>query len=526
TAAINRSGKRRGATCGYLETWHYDLEEFLELRKNTGDERRRTPDMNIANWIPDLFMKRVQDDGEWTLFSPDEVPDLHHIYGKAFETRYKQYETLAHEGKILLSKTMKARDLWRKMLTMLFETGHPWITFKDPCNIRSPQDHCGVIHSSNLCTEITLNTSFEETAVCNLGSINLARHINHGKLDKVLLEKTVSTAMRMLDNVIDLNFYPTPEAKTSNIKHRPVGLGIMGFQDALFMLGIPFDSQACVEFGDESMEIISYYAIQASSQLAKEKGTYESYKGSKWDRNILPQDTIQLLEEERGIEIPINKEGKLDWQPVREHIKQYGMRNSNCLALAPTATISNIIGVYPTIEPAYKNIYVKSNQAGDFTVVNKYLLEELRRRGLWDYEMLGKLKYNDGDLKKIPELPQDIKDLYKETFDIDPIWMIKVAAHRGKWLDQSQSFNIFYRGTSGKDINNIYLYAWQMGLKTTYYLRTLAISQVEKSTINIAEHGVTHKRDVITAVPLPTTEQLEVITPGSSQEPAICESCQ
>ena len=470
-------------------------------------------------------MKRVFNKEEWTLFSPEETPDLHHLYGKAFEERYKHYEKIAHEGKIFLTKTMKARDLWRKMLTMLFETGHPWITWKDPCNIRSPQDHCGVVHSSNLCTEITLNTSFEETAVCNLGSINLPRHISNGKLDKVLLEKTVNTALRMLDNVIDLNFYPTKEAQTSNFRHRPIGLGIMGFQDALFMLGIKFDSQECVEFADQSMEIIAYYAIMASSQLAKERGTYETYKGSKWDLGILPQDTIKLLEEERGMEIPITKEGKLDWTPVREHIKNYGMRNSNCLALAPTATISNIIGVYPTIEPAYKNIYVKSNQAGDFTVVNKYLLEELRKRGLWDYEMLGKLKYADGNLNKITELPADVKELYKETFDIDPVWMIKVAAHRGKWLDQSQSFNIFYRGISGKDINNIYLYAWQMGLKTTYYLRTLAISQVEKSTLNTADYGVTHKREAATTT-LPAKETLEVIVPGSSQEPQICESCQ
>ncbi|MDO8555978.1 MAG: ribonucleoside-diphosphate reductase subunit alpha, partial [Nanoarchaeota archaeon] len=456
TAAINRSGKRRGATCAYLETWHYDIEEFLELRKNTGDERRRTPDMNTANWIPDLFMKRVTDDGEWTLFSPDETNDLHHLYGQAFEKRYKEYEAFAREGRMKLAKTMKARELWRKMLTMLFETGHPWMTFKDPCNIRSPQDHIGVVHSSNLCTEITLNTSKEETAVCNLGSINLAKHVMHGRLDKQLIEKTVNTAMRMLDNVIDLNFYQTIEGKTSNLRHRPVGLGIMGFQDALFLLGINYDSQACVEFSDESMELISYYAILASSRLAQERGAYTSYPGSKWDRGIFPVDTITLLEQERGINIDVDRTERLDWKSVREHVKQYGMRNSNCMALAPTATIANIAGACPTTEPIYKNIYVKSNQEGDFTVVNKYLVDELRRRHLWDHEMLGKIKYYDGVLSKIPEIPQDIKDVYKEVFEIEPVWIIKAAAYRGKWIDQSQSVNIFYKGASGRDIANLY----------------------------------------------------------------------
>ena len=530
TAAINRSGKRRGATCAYLETWHYDIEEFLELRKNTGDERRRTPDMNTANWIPDLFIKRVQDDGEWTLFSSNETPDLHHLYGRAFEERYKQYEALSREGKMHLFKTLKARDLWRKMLTMLFETGHPWMTFKDPSNIRSPQDHVGVVHCSNLCTEITLNTSQEETAVCNLGSINLAKYIIHGKLDKILLERTVTTALRMLDNVIDINFYPTIEAKTSNLKHRPVGLGIMGFQDALYMLGIKFNSQECVEFADESMELISYYAIFASSKLAEERGTYPTYTGSKWDRGIFPQDTLDLLEKERGIPIPVSRNGKLDWTPIREHVQKHGMRNSNCLALAPTATIANIAGVFPTIEPIYKNIYVKSNQSGDFTVVNKYLIEELKRRHLWDHEMLGKLKYFDGNISKIPEIPQDVKDSYKEAFDIDPVWMIKAAAHRGKWIDQSQSLNIFYKGVSGRDISNLYIYAWTLGLKTTYYLRTLAVSQVEKSTVNTAQYGVTHKRTELSALAPQAIQEnpLEVIPAlrTESGEQQICESCQ
>lgn len=496
TVAINRSGKRRGATCAYLETWHYDIEDFLELRKNTGDERRRTHDMNTSNWIPDLFMKRVQDDGEWTLFSPDETPDLHHIYGTTFEARYAEYEHMAKEGKIALSKTMKARDLWKKMVTMLFETGHPWITFKDPSNIRSPQDHAGVVHGSNLCTEITLNTSKDETAVCNLGSVNLARHVRNGKLDEEQIKKTVTTAMRMLDNVIDINFYPTPEAKYANVKHRPVGLGVMGFVDALFLLDIQFDSEGCVAFADESMELISYFAILASSQLAKERGRYESYKGSKWDRGIFPVDTMALLEKERGMRIDVSREGRLDWTPVRDHIKEFGMRNSNCLAIAPTATISNIAGVFPSIEPIYKNIYVKSNQGGEYIMVNSYLVEDLKKLKLWDHEMLGKLKYNDGSLSAIKEVPEYLKNKYKETFEIDPVWLVRAAAYRGKWIDQSQSLNIFFKGTSGKDISNIYMYAWTMGLKTTYYLRTLAMSQVEKSTVSTAEHGVTHKRSV------------------------------
>jgi ribonucleoside-diphosphate reductase alpha chain len=494
TVAINRSGRRRGAACVYLETWHYDIESFLELRKNTGDDRRRTHDMNTSNWIPDLFMKRVRENGDWTLFSSDDVPDLHETYGKKFEQAYTGYEKKAKEGKIRLFKTIKARDLWKKMINMLFETGHPWITFKDPSNIRSPQDHVGVVHNSNLCTEITLNTSQEETAVCNLGSVNLTRHVINGRFDEALVGDTVTTAMRMLDNVIDINFYPTKEAEISNKRHRPVGLGVMGLQDALYLLNINFDSDAGVDFSDYTQEVVSYYAIQASAHIAGEKGRYPSYSGSKWDRGILPQDTLDLLEKERGEKIDVPRAGRLDWTPVREAVKKYGMRNSNCLAIAPTATIANIAGSFPSIEPIYKNIYVKANQAGDFTVVNPYLVEELKQAGLWDYEMLGKIKYNDGSIQAIQEIPQPIRDKYKEVFEINPQWMMKAAAHRGKWIDQSQSLNIFYKGTSGRDLSDYYQYAWSLGLKTTYYLRTLAISQVEKSTVSTGEFGSTHVR--------------------------------
>ncbi len=494
TAAINRSGRRRGATCAYLETWHYDIEDFLELRKNTGDERRRTHDMDTANWIPDLFMKRVRADKEWTLFSPDDVPDLHHIYGKKFEEQYENYERLAEEGKIRLHRKVKARDLWKKMLGMLFETGHPWITWKDPCNVRSPQDHVGVIHSSNLCTEITLNTSEEETAVCNLGSINIGRHVHDGRLDLAMLKESATLAMRMLDNVIDVNFYPTVEAQRSNFRHRPVGLGIMGFQDALYGLNINFASEACVKFADESMEAVSYYAILASTELAKERGTYASYEGSKWDRGILPLDTIDLLEQERGERIDVSRSSTLDWSVVRSAIKKHGMRNSNCLAIAPTATISNISGCTPSIEPIYKNLYVKANQFGDFIVINGALVDDLKALNLWDESMLKKIKYYDGNIAEIEDVPTNLREKYKETFDIEPQWLIRAAAARGKWMDQSQALNIFYKGSSGKEINDIYLYAWEMGVKTTYYLRTLAASQVEKSTVSTAEFGSTHKR--------------------------------
>ena len=494
TAAINRSGRRRGATCAYLETWHLDIEDFIELRKNTGDERRRTHDMDTANWIPDVFMKRVKEDGRWTLFSPDETPDLHHIYGRAFEERYVAYEKAADEGKMRQFRVLKARDLWKKMLTMLFETGHPWLTWKDACNVRSPQDHIGVVHSSNLCTEITLNTSADETAVCNLGSVNLSRHIKNGSLDLEMLKDTVTTAMRMLDNVIDVNFYPTVEARHSNMKHRPVGLGIMGFQDALYQLDVDFASEACVQFADRSMEAISYYAILASSELAHERGTYASYRGSKWDRGIFPLDTIDLLEQERGVKIPTDRSTSMDWTVVRQTVKKYGMRNSNCMAIAPTATISNINGSVPSIEPIYKNLYVKANQFGDFVVINTFLVEDLKKRNLWNDSIMKKIKYFDGNIAQVEEIPADLRAKYKETFDIDPRWLIRAAAARGKWIDQSQSLNIFFSGSSGKEISDIYLYAWEQGIKTTYYLRTLAASQVEKSTVQIGESGSTHKR--------------------------------
>ncbi len=543
TAAINRSGKRRGATCAYLETWHWDIEDFLELRKNTGDERRRTHDMNTANWIPDLFMMRVKEDAMWSLFSPNETPDLHDTYGKEFKRRYEAYEEKGKAGELQLFRQVKAKDIWKKMLSMLFETGHPWITFKDPCNLRSPQDHVGVVHSSNLCTEITLNTSADETAVCNLGSLNLERFISGGTFDEEKIKESTAIAMRMLDNVINLNFYPTEEARFSNMKHRPVGLGVRGYQDALFMLGINFDSDEAVDFADRSMEIISYYAILGSSRLAKERGTYKSYRGSKWDRGIFPIDTIALVEESRDLSIDVPRTERMDWSVVRDHVATYGMRNSNCLAVAPSATTANISGSNPTIEPIYKNIYVKANQAGDFTIVNSYLVAELKQRNLWDEEMLGKLKYYDGNLSQIAEVPQDIKNKYKEAFDIHPMWLIKAAAYRGKWIDQSQSLNIFYSGKSGKEISDMYVYAWEMGLKTTYYMRTMAASQVEKSTVEISKYGETHKREggnsappvaktpeqipaMPTAVPMASTRV--VLSPAVPQcriDDPECESC-
>jgi ribonucleoside-diphosphate reductase alpha chain len=495
TVAINRSGRRRGATCVYIENWHYDVDEFLELRKNTGDDRRRTHDMDTALWISDLFMKRAQSDADWTLFSPDEVPKLTESYGDVFEKHYERYEALVKEGKIKISKTIKARELWRKMVTMLYETGHPWITFKDPSNVRSPQDHVGIVHNSNLCTEITLNNSLDETAVCNLGSLNYQRLMLNGKFDVDLVAATTRTAMRMLDNVIDVNFYPTVEAERSNMRHRPVGLGLMGFHDALYMMDINFDSDEAVAFADESMELISYHAILSSSEIAREKGSYSSYKGSKWDRGIFPVDTMSLLENARGVEIPVSKSAKLDWTQVRASVKQYGMRNSNCMAMAPTATISNIVGSIPCIEPIYKNIYVKSNMNGEFIIVNPYLVNDLKALNLWDFEMIGLLKYNDGSVKDIPSIPAHLKDKYKEVFQIDPSWLIKSAAHRGKWVDMSQSLNIYFAGTSGRELASIYEYAWSMGLKTTYYLRSLGASQVEKSTVNASEFGSTHKRD-------------------------------
>lgn len=514
-AAINRSGKRRGAGCMYLETWHLDIEDFLELRKNTGDERRRTHDINTANWIPDLFMKRVRDNGQWTLFSPHDVPDLHEIYGKKFDEQYVKYERMADSGEIKMFKRINAADLWKKMLAMLFETGHPWVTFKDPCNIRSPQDHAGVVHSSNLCTEITLNTAPNETAVCNLGSLNFAKFVVNGKFDEELVGRVTRTAMRMLDNVIDINFYPTEDARRGNMRHRPVGLGVRGYHDALYTLGINFDSEEAVAFADYSMEVVSYYAILASSELAKERGTYSTYKGSKWDRNIFPQDTIDLLEAERGEMIEVSRDSKLDWTPVREHVKQYGMRNSNTMAIAPTASTANLVGCIPCVEPIYKNIYVKSNKEGEFVVVNKYLVEDLKKRNLWSREMLNKIKYYDGSVQEIIDMPLELKAKYKEVFEIEPYWLIKAAAVRGKWIDQSQSLNIFFRGTSGRDLSASYFQAWKMGLKTTYYLRTLGASQVEKSTVSTGSFGATHTRKsgdekIVSQVPIstPSPEQL------------------
>jgi ribonucleoside-diphosphate reductase alpha chain len=496
TVAINRSGKRRGATCAYLETWHLDIEDFLDLRRNTGDDRRRTHDMNTANWIPDLFMKRVVEEKEWTLFSPEEVPNLHESYGSKFEEVYTNYENQIESGKIKKFKKIHAPDLWKKMLTRIFETGHPWITFKDPCNIRSPQDHVGVVHSSNLCTEITLNTSPEETAVCNLGSINLEKHITlDGKLDRELLQKTVKTAIRMLDNVIDLNFYPTIEARNSNLKHRPIGLGIMGLQDVFFKLNLPFESPKALNFSDQLLEFISYNAILTSSELAKERGSYESFNGSKWDRGIFPLDTLSLLEKERKENIEINKIASLKWEEVRAKVKKYGMRNSNTMAIAPTATISNIAGCFPCIEPIYKNIYVKSNISGEFTVVNSYLVSDLKKLNLWSKDMLDKIKYSDGNLDKIDEIPEQLKNKYKEAFSIDPFMLLKHSAVRGKWIDQSQSTNIFMQGGSGKLLSEIYITAWKLGLKTTYYLRTLAASQIEKSTLDAGQFGYTQKRE-------------------------------
>ncbi len=520
TVAINRSGRRRGATCAYLETWHCDIEDFLELRKNTGDERRRTHDMNTASWIPDLFMKRVAADGPWTLLSPDEASDLHHLYGKDFERRYLQYEKMAQEGQLRIHKTIRAKDLWKKMIMMLFETGHPWMTWKDPSNIRSPQDHVGVVHSSNLCTEITLNTSAEETAVCNLGSVNLARHIKDKKLDVDLLQDTVTAAMRMLDNVIDVNFYPTAEAKNSNLKHRPVGLGVMGFADALFLQDIAFDTDECVAFADYCQEVISYYAILASSKLAQERGAYRSYRGSKWDRGILPMDTLDLLEQERGERIEVPRSGKLDWSVVRNAIAANGMRNSNCMAIAPTATIANIAGCFPSIEPIYKNVYVKSNMSGEFIVVNNYLIEDLKKRGLWNAEMLAEIKGNDGNILNIARIPEVLRDKYKEVFDIDSEWLIRAAAYRGKWIDQSQSLNLFIKGNSGKKISDTYMYAWQMGLKTTYYLRGLAATTVEQSSLELAKQ---HNMSSVQAsqrieepelVPPPTKEPIKEPLPA------------
>ena len=481
--AVNQGGKRKGAVCAYLETWHLDIEEFLELRKNTGDDRRRTHDMNTSNWIPDLFMRRVMEKGSWTLFSPNDTPDLHDKFGKEFEKIYTAYEARAERGEIKPSRQLQATDLWRKMLSMLFETGHPWITFKDACNIRSPQQHAGVVHSSNLCTEITLNTSETETAVCNLGSINLVQHLKDGAVDHDKLKKTITTAMRMLDNVIDINYYAVKKARDSNLRHRPVGLGIMGFQDCLYELRVPYASQAAVEFADQSMEAVCYHAYWASTELAKERGQYASYKGSLWDRGILPLDTLDLLAQERGGYVEVDRSATLDWEALRQKIARDGMRNSNCVAIAPTATISNIIGVDACIEPCFGNLSVKSNLSGEFTVINSYLVNDLKRLGLWDDVMVVDLKHFDGSLRPIDRVPNDIKALYATAFEVETSWIVEAGSRRQKWIDQAQSLNIYMAGASGKKLDETYKLAWLRGLKTTYYLRTQSATHAEKSTV-------------------------------------------
>ncbi len=520
--AVNQGGKRRGSGCAYLESWHNDIEDFLELRKNTGDDRRRCHDMNTANWIPDLFMKRMENREHWTLFRSNEAPDLHDLYGKAFEQRYVEYEKMAAEGKIW-SRQMPAIDLWKGMLKMVFETGHPWITFKDPCNVRSPQDHVGVIHSSNLCTEITLNTSEAETAVCNLGSVVLDTHITaDGALDHDMLKETITVAIRALDNVIDINFYPTQAAKTANSRHRPIGLGVMGLQNALYKRGLSFASDAAVEFNDEFMEAIAYYAYSASSDLAAEVGTYSSYKGSKWDRGLLPQDTLDLLEDERGKKLDVPRGGKMDWSVVREKIAKHGMRNSNVLAIAPTATISNIMGTTPCIEPNYKNLYVKSNLSGDFIVLNGTLVNDLKKEGLWNQEMLDQLKYFDGELDAIDDIPEAIKTRHRTVFGVGFEYIVDAAARRQKWIDQSQSVNLFLAQPDMKTLSHMYRRAWDKGLKTTYYLRTLQASNIEKSTIDVKK--VT--RGIVGGNREYTAEEKIACSIDAMMNGGECEACQ
>ncbi len=516
--AVNQGGKRKGAVCAYLETWHLDIEEFLELRKNTGDDRRRTHDMNTANWIPDLFMKRVMEGADWTLFSPSDVPDLHEKFGRAFEAAYLAYEEKTERGEIKHFKRIPAVQLWRKMLSLLFETGHPWIAFKDPCNVRSPQNHVGVVHSSNLCTEITLNTSATETAVCNLGSVNLVNHLRDGSLDLDKLRKTIRTGMRMLDNVVDVNFYAVDKARRANLRHRPVGLGIMGFQDCLHVLRLAYASPEAVEFADRSMEAVCYYAYWASTELAEERGRYHSYVGSLWDRGILPQDSIALLRDERGGYVEVDGSASLDWDALRARIRAVGMRNSNCIAIAPTATIANIVGVSASIEPTFQNLFVKSNLSGEFTVVNEYLVRDLKRLGLWDNVMVADLKYFDGSLGRIDRAPQELRRLYATAFEVDATWLVEAGARRQKWIDQSQSLNIYLAGASGRKLDEIYKLAWQRGLKTTYYLRTLAASAAEKST------GRGGELNAVSA-PGETIDEAAARKLCSIEDPS-CESCQ
>ncbi len=518
--AVNQGGKRKGAVCAYLETWHLDIEEFLELRKNTGDDRRRTHDMNTANWVPDLFMKRVFDNGTWTLFSPSDVPDLHDLYGKAFERRYTEYEQMCDQGQMRLFKRVQAQDIWRKMLSMLFETGHPWVTFKDVCNLRSPQQHVGVVHSSNLCTEITLNTSKDEIAVCNLGSINLVNHVGPDGLDQDKLAKTVKTAVRMLDNVIDLNYYAVETARNSNMRHRPVGLGIMGFQDALYKQHIAYASDEAVEFADRSMEVISYHAIAASSELAAERGRYPSFEGSLWSRGVLPIDSLWAIAEHRGAEyVEVDFSQTLDWATLRETVKTVGMRNSNVMAIAPTATISNICGVSQSIEPTYQNLYVKSNLSGEFTVVNPYLIRELKDRGLWDSVMVNDLKYYDGSVQKLDRIPADMKAIYATAFEIEPRWLVDAASRRQKWIDQAQSLNLYLAEASGKKLDITYRMAWYRGLKTTYYLRAIGATAAEKSTVSDGALNAVRAQieDMVEAAPVPL---------ACSIDNPDCEACQ
>ena len=547
--AVNQGGKRKGAVCTYLETWHLDIEEFLELRKNTGDDRRRTHDMNTANWIPDLFMRRVMEKGTWTLFSPSNVPDLHDLFGADFEKAYVAYEEKAARGEIKPARTLQAADLWRKMLTMLFETGHPWITFKDACNVRSPQQHAGVVHSSNLCTEITLNTSDTETAVCNLGSVNLLQHLKDGPngdgskvLDHAKLQRTITTAMRMLDNVIDINYYAVKKARDSNLRHRPVGLGMMGFQDSLYELRIPYASQAAIEFADQSMEAISYYAYWASTELARERGTYSSYRGSLWDQGILPLDTLDLLAKARGGYVEVDRSATLDWNALRNKIAKDGMRNSNCVAIAPTATISNIIGVDASIEPCFGNLSVKSNLSGEFTVINSYLVRDLKRLNLWDDVMVMDLKHFDGSLSPIDRVPAEIKQLYATAFEVETQWLVEAASRRQKWIDQAQSLNIYMAGASGKKLDETYKLAWLRGLKTTYYLRTMSATHAEKSTVtagrmNAVSSGNDSKSSMrssnaLEAAAAAAQMQMEMATNAATDikfcgvDDPTCESCQ
>ena len=523
--AVNQGGKRKGAMCAYLETWHLDIEEFLELRKNTGDERRRTHDMNTANWVPDLFMKRVEQGKNWTLFSPGETPELHDLIGKDFEEKYEEYERKAAAGEMDQHKSLPAKELWRKMLTMLFETGHPWITFKDACNLRSPQQHAGVIHSSNLCTEITLNTSADEIAVCNLGSVNLARHMKDGKLDQEKIKQTVSTAIRMLDNVININYYSVETAKNSNLKHRPIGLGMMGFQDALYVQDIAYCSDEAVEFADKSMELISYYAIHASTELSKERGSYKSYEGSLWSKGILPKDSIEILAENRGNEyINIDRSETLDWDTLRKKVIADGMRNSNVMAIAPTATISNITGVTQSVEPTYQNLYVKSNLSGEFTIVNPHLVNKLKDLNLWDDVMINDLKYFEGSLTEISRIPDDIKTIYSTAFEVEPRYIVEAVSRRQKWIDQGQSLNLYIGNADGKKLDITYRMAWYSGLKTTYYLRSIAATSTEKSTVqqgklNAVSSGETEAAPQELGAPAP-------VPSACSLEEPDCEACQ